>query len=97
MLVLAVSVGGALRAHARAVTRRPRTTASHTPASLPACLPALAAALALAAQQAEKEGHAGASAEAGPWVLTLDFPSYGPVMTHAKDRCGAVRCAGADG
>ena len=45
------------------------------------------AALALAALQASKEGHEGATPEAGPWLLTLDFPSYFPVMTHAKNRC----------
>lgn len=43
-------------------------------------------ALALAAQQAAKEGHEGATPEAGPWLLTLDFPSFFPVMTHAKNR-----------
>ncbi|EFN52299.1 hypothetical protein CHLNCDRAFT_139059 [Chlorella variabilis] len=43
-------------------------------------------ALALAAQQAAKEGHEGATPEAGPWLFTLDFPSYFPVMTHAKNR-----------
>jgi len=46
-----------------------------------------ATALALAAQQAAKDGGApGATAEAGPWLFTLDFPSYFPVMTHAKNR-----------
>ncbi len=44
-------------------------------------------ALALAAQQAAKEGHEGATPEAGPWLFTLDFPSFFPVMTHAKNRC----------
>lgn len=42
--------------------------------------------LGLAAQQAAREGHEGATAEAGPWLVTLDFPSYMPVMTHAKNR-----------
>lgn len=50
-------------------------------------LRALCAALALAAQQASKEGHEGATPEEGPWLFTLDFPSYMPVMTHAKNRC----------
>lgn len=45
-----------------------------------------ASSLALAAQQASREGHAGASPEAGPWLFTLDFPSYFPVLTHAKNR-----------
>eukprot|EP00798_Chlamydomonas_sp_ICE-L_P012620 gene12620-15848_t len=46
-----------------------------------------ASALGLAAQQAQKEvGHEGATAEEGPWLFTLDFPSYQPVMMHAKNR-----------
>ena len=45
-----------------------------------------ATALGLAAQTAKKEGHEGATAESGPWLFTLDFPSYYPVMTHAKNR-----------
>ncbi|KAG2500627.1 hypothetical protein HYH03_001394 [Edaphochlamys debaryana] len=45
-----------------------------------------ATSLGLAAQQAAREGHAGATPEAGPWLITLDFPSYFPVMTHAKSR-----------
>jgi hypothetical protein len=57
-------------------------------------------ALGLAAQQARAAGHEQATAEAGPWLLTLDFPSYYPVMTHAKNRwadccvlllCGCIR------
>ena len=42
--------------------------------------------LALAAQQAVAEGHENATAEAGPWVLTLDAPSYLPCMQHLRDR-----------
>ncbi|GIL75386.1 hypothetical protein Vretimale_7960 [Volvox reticuliferus] len=45
-----------------------------------------ATSLGLAAQQAAREGHEGATAEKGPWLITLDFPSYFPVMTHAKNR-----------
>lgn len=45
-----------------------------------------ATSLGLAAQQAAREGHEGATAESGPWLVTLDFPSYFPVMTHAKNR-----------
>lgn len=52
-------------------------------------------ALALAAQQAAKEGHEGATAEAGPWLFTLDFPSFFPVMTHSKNRCARGGCRGA--
>lgn len=33
-------------------------------------------ALSLAAQQAAANGHEGATAEAGPWLLTLDLPCY---------------------
>lgn len=41
---------------------------------------------ALAAQQAVAAGNEDASAEAGPWVLTLDMPSYLPCMQHLKKR-----------
>ena len=43
-------------------------------------------ALALAAQQAKGDGHEEATAEHGPWLFTLDFPSFFPVMTHAANR-----------
>merc|ERR1719353_766434 len=43
-------------------------------------------ALELAAQTAASKGHEGATVEAGPWVFTLDIPSYMPVMLHAKNR-----------
>lgn len=43
-------------------------------------------ALELAAQAARAEGHEGVTPEAGPWSFGLDFPSYFPVMTHAKNR-----------
>ena len=43
-------------------------------------------ALALAAQQAKGEGHDEATPEDGPWLFTLDFPSFFPVMTHAANR-----------
>ena len=36
-----------------------------------------------------KEEHPDATEEAGPWLFTLDFPSYMPIMTHAKNRCAA--------
>ena len=32
------------------------------------------------------KGHENATAENGPWVITLDAPSYLPVMQHAKNR-----------
>ncbi len=41
---------------------------------------------ALAAQAASGKGHAKANAENGPWLLTLDFPSYFPFMQHATNR-----------
>lgn len=47
-------------------------------------------ALGLAAQQARSAGHEAATAETGPWLLTLDFPSYYPVMTNAKHRCAGA-------
>jgi len=40
----------------------------------------------LAAQTARARGDADATAEKGPWVVTLDMPSYMPVMQYAKDR-----------
>lgn len=45
-----------------------------------------ASALALASQTAVSKGHEGSTAEEGPWVFTLDIPSYLPVMLHAKNR-----------
>ena len=41
-------------------------------------------ALALAAKTAKDKGHEGATAEEGPWALTLDIPSYMPTMRHLK-------------
>eukprot|EP00898_Chlorokybus_atmophyticus_P005399 jgi/Chlat1/5860/Chrsp4S06372 len=43
-------------------------------------------ALGLAAQTAKANGHENATPEEGPWVITLDYPSYMPVMQHAEDR-----------
>lgn len=40
----------------------------------------------LAAQAARAQGHVEASAERGPWLLTLDFPSYFPFLQHAENR-----------
>lgn len=37
--------------------------------------------------QAAKDGHAGATAETGPWMIGLDQPSYTAVMTYADNRC----------
>ncbi|KAK1292841.1 hypothetical protein QJS10_CPB17g02455 [Acorus calamus] len=43
-------------------------------------------ALGLAAQTAVSKGHVMATAENGPWMITLDAPSYLPVMQHARNR-----------
>src|SRR5690606_28736912 len=42
--------------------------------------------LALAAQSAREAGEADATPEAGPWRITLDQPSFGPFMQHARRR-----------
>ena len=38
------------------------------------------------AQSAATNGHEGATAEAGPWRVTLDFPVFGPFMQHSRRR-----------
>ncbi|MEA5420076.1 M3 family metallopeptidase [Spirulina sp. CCNP1310] len=38
--------------------------------------------LSLAAQTARQKGDATATPEAGPWVVTLDFPSFGPFLKY---------------
>mmetsp|Transcript_33972 Transcript_33972/g.62011 ORF Transcript_33972/g.62011 Transcript_33972/m.62011 type:complete len:737 (+) Transcript_33972:41-2251(+) len=43
-------------------------------------------ALELAAANARRGGFPNATGELGPWVLKLDAPLYGPVMTYAEDR-----------
>eukprot|EP00292_Cryptomonas_paramecium_P006188 CAMPEP_0113709802 /NCGR_PEP_ID=MMETSP0038_2-20120614/29785_1 /TAXON_ID=2898 /ORGANISM="Cryptomonas paramecium" /LENGTH=393 /DNA_ID=CAMNT_0000635751 /DNA_START=171 /DNA_END=1349 /DNA_ORIENTATION=- /assembly_acc=CAM_ASM_000170 len=43
-------------------------------------------ALSLAAQIARGLGDAEATAERGPWILTLDMPLYLPAMQYARDR-----------
>ncbi|GFY86720.1 zincin-like metalloproteases family protein [Actinidia rufa] len=45
-----------------------------------------ATALGLAAQTAVSKGHENATAENGPWVITLDAPSFMSVMQHARSR-----------
>ena len=42
--------------------------------------------LQLAAQSARAAGHQDATAEAGPWRITLDFPSMGPFLKHSSRR-----------
>ena len=41
---------------------------------------------ALMAQQAKAKGHEDATAESGPWLVTLDIPSYLPVQVHCANR-----------
>ncbi|CAN1342794.1 Organellar oligopeptidase A, chloroplastic/mitochondrial [Linum perenne] len=45
-----------------------------------------ATALGLAAQTAVSKGHPDATSEDGPWIITLDGPSFMSVMQHAKNR-----------
>lgn len=45
-----------------------------------------ASALAQLAASAASAGEEGASAEEGPWRVTLDMPSYLPIMQHAASR-----------
>lgn len=45
-----------------------------------------ATALGLAAQTAASKGHENASSEDGPWMITLDAPSFVPVMQHVQNR-----------
>lgn len=45
-----------------------------------------ATALGLAAQTAASKGHENATAENGPWIITLDAPSYVSVMQHSRNR-----------
>jgi oligopeptidase A len=42
--------------------------------------------LSLAAQAARDAGEDNATPENGPWLVTLDFPSYAPFMQHSKRR-----------
>ncbi|MEL6460417.1 MAG: M3 family metallopeptidase [Cyanobacteria bacterium J06621_15] len=42
--------------------------------------------LSLAAQAARDAGDENATPENGPWLVTLDFPSYAPFMQHSKRR-----------
>ncbi len=42
--------------------------------------------LSLAAQTARSEGDTEATAEAGPWVITLDYPNFLPFMKYSTQR-----------
>ena len=43
-------------------------------------------ALSLASQAARDDGQEAATKEDGPWLITLDFPSFGPFLKYAKSR-----------
>jgi hypothetical protein len=43
-----------------------------------------ASARALLAQQASSKGHEGATAETGPWLVTLDIPAYLPIQVGRR-------------
>ncbi|CAB4314381.1 unnamed protein product [Prunus armeniaca] len=45
-----------------------------------------ATALGMAAQTALSKGHENATAENGPWIITLDGPSFLSIMQHARNR-----------
>ncbi|KAJ1658343.1 hypothetical protein IWQ61_002393, partial [Dispira simplex] len=38
------------------------------------------------ANNARRRGHSDATADQGPWVITLDYPVYGPFMMTCQDR-----------
>lgn len=42
--------------------------------------------LAVAAQKAIEAGYKGATAEGGPWLLTLDYTTYSAVVSFARNR-----------
>ena len=42
------------------------------------------------AQRAQKDGHIQASADAGPWLLTIDDAAYGPIMEHLDARSATI-------
>ncbi|KAJ1984632.1 hypothetical protein H4R34_000535 [Dimargaris verticillata] len=42
--------------------------------------------LSLLARNAQSQGHPEATADHGPWLVTLDFPVYGPFMQTCADR-----------
>ncbi|RKP35391.1 hypothetical protein BJ085DRAFT_22744 [Dimargaris cristalligena] len=50
---------------------------------LAGCTPELRAQM---AENAKKRDHPEATAEKGPWVLTLDYPVYGPFLMTCRDR-----------
>ncbi|PSN17791.1 peptidase M3, partial [filamentous cyanobacterium CCP5] len=42
--------------------------------------------LGLSAQAAREAGDADATAESGPWLITLGYPSFGPFLQHSRRR-----------
>lgn len=42
--------------------------------------------LELAADTARSEGHEKATSDDGPWIITLDYPSFFPFLQHCKNR-----------
>lgn len=54
-----------------------------TPAEIDGLPPSL---LDLAAQTARDRGHDQATAAAGPWLITLDYPSYVPFLKYSRRR-----------
>ncbi|MGQ4808164.1 Oligopeptidase A [Candidatus Entotheonellaceae bacterium PAL068K] len=55
----------------------------HSPAEIEGLPPSL---LHIAAQAARDAGDSSATADHGPWCITLDYPSYGPFMQHSRRR-----------
>ena len=47
--------------------------------------------------QAAEAGHAGATADSGPWLIGLDQPSYTAVMTYADNRFVVCHCGASYG
>lgn len=42
--------------------------------------------LSITAEAARADGHSEATAEAGPWKITLDYAVYGPFLKHSRNR-----------
>ncbi|MDD2600072.1 MAG: M3 family metallopeptidase [Kiritimatiellae bacterium] len=42
--------------------------------------------LSITAEAARDDGHANATAEDGPWKITLDYAVYGPFLKHSRNR-----------
>jgi oligopeptidase A len=57
-----------------------------TPEEVAGLPPSLLALAAQAARDATENAAPEATAEAGPWRITLDFPSYGPFLQHSQRR-----------